>query len=373
MSFILATPSISEYTDAAICYGLVECLLRGAPESLLEVYSRGTVYEVHCDLDVEAGQEAVEEGLRDALDELLEGVTSVQPLWPRVYAAASGGMQPKRRFIEGSLKHLREVSRKLSSNRVQDFRKFLNSVSGRSHSCKGGWPSLTLVPEWGKKEKGLFNSPERRSKLCSWCYALSWVGLHNFALFVRHERDQDVSCTVALMTLGPSEKPYAREDLLAVRELGTRYQQEQPLEVPPAPYAFLLWALSRGETILPLELSGRSFLASVVRLELSGQAVAIRNFQVAPVWRLLRFIGQAKRRTFRFHALINSLLREDGGANADTVQQLAESILFADANGLYRALRSIRGVLKKDNYREPGIEHDMVGIVDAAFEAISQP
>ncbi len=364
MSFILATPSISEYTDAAICYGLVECLLRGAPESLLEVYSRGTVYEVHCGLDVEAGQEALRDGLRDALDELLEGVASTQRL-PWVYAAASGGMQPKRRFIEGSLKHLREVSRKLSSNRVQDFRKFLNSVSGRSHSCRGGWPSLTLVPEWGKKEKGLFNSPERRSKLCSWCYALAWVGLHNFALFTRHKRDRDVSCTVALMIPGPSEKPYAREDLLAVRELGTKYQQEPWQGAPPAPYAFLLWALSRGETILPLELSGRSFLASVVRLELSGQAVAIRNFQVAPVWRLLRFISQAKRRTFRFHSLINDLLRRDGGANADTVQQLAESILFADADGLYRALRSIRGVAQKGNFPiEPGI-------VDAAFEAIS--
>lgn len=362
MNFVFATPSISDYTDAAICYGFVECLLRAAPDSSVEVYSRGTLYEVHCDLSVENAGQAAREGLLDALDEILEGVASTQQLW--VYAAASGGIQPKDGDSKSSISHLRGVLKDLSSGRSEGVQKFLESSSRRTHRCQGGWTSLALVPEWGRQKKGLYVSPSRGSKLCQWCYALSWVGLHNFALFTRHQRDSDVSCTAALMIPGPSEKSYSREELLAVRELGTRYQQERPLEAPPAPYAFLLWALSRGETILPLTLSGRSFLASITRFDRSGRppqySVAVRNFHVAPVWRLLRFVAEAKTRTYRFHRLIDALLRDDRGANADIVQRLSESILFSDIDGIYRSLRSIRGL---------GLEVE-AGIVDAAFQAI---
>jgi len=259
----------------------------------------------------------------------------------------------------------------LSSKDSTGSSQFLEEISAKSHRCRGKWTSLALVPEWGRQEKGFFKSPGRSSKLCQWCYALSWVGLHNFALFTRHQsaNKRDLSCSVALMIPGPSEKPYFREESLAVRELGSKYQRERPLEAPPPSYAFLLWVLSRGETVLPLNLSKRSFLASVMRFDRVGRApqysVAIRNFQVAPVWRILHFVAEAKRRTSRFHSLINTLIRDDRGANADTAQQLAESVLFTDPDGLYRALRGIRGIAKQKNISfEPGV-------VDAAFEAIS--
>jgi hypothetical protein len=214
---------------------------------------------------------------------MLEGVAAAQRL-PWVYASVGGGLQPKDGDVRDGTAHLRDVLRDLSSQKSAGVRGFLQEISAKSHRCRGKWTSLALVPEWGRQEKGFFASPDRSSKLCQWCYALSLVGLHNFALFTRHqsENNRDLSCSVALMIPGPSEKPYFREELLAVRELGTKYQRERPLEAPLPSYAFLLWVLSRGETVLPLRLSKRSFLASVVRFDRTGRApqysVAIRSF-----------------------------------------------------------------------------------------------
>jgi CRISPR-associated protein Cas8a2/Csa4 subtype I-A len=363
----LYTPGFGELPDIYIAYGLFEGAIRAMPYSNISLvpYGERFVLEIESDEDEDAIILNLDEGIRDALKEMMELYEGANRVG---YVSFSRGTNLHPGARGSAIKTLREILRKRAGV-VANYSAPDHEQCGKG--SKGITSPLPLNPQFGEERPYLFRfraSQIKFGKTC--CFLTAWVGFHYYASFIYayFPESKQNTCTVCALVPGSRTD---KNDLLSLKDLATKvqYRNQYRNELKTAQlnlFSQALYLLSRGETLFPLKTLEKPWKITIYRMDKKQQgAFAIRGVALLPTRRMLEFVSVVKSSSPKWLKLLDKLIEK---GEQEPISLIAESLLFNNTNGLYDAVKQIKRSLDDKDDKEKKLLDG--AIVSALFKTI---